>query len=211
MNGFIPIVLNQKLNTSPYLNSSQMTDNNNIMYTSTALPLPLISPSIASFSNEQFLFYQNQQIINSNFNTFNNPYGQEIYSIDNQSLNSSYNTFRSNSSQTITELYNNFNIKNVDNSKNKKVKRLNGSQDQHVVSNNNFVNKRKKNALMILHELKPIAEFRLVDKSGPSHKPKFKMSIDLDGCQYEGEGGTKKEAKMQAALKAIEFLHSSKK
>jgi dsRNA-specific ribonuclease len=52
-----------------------------------------------------------------------------------------------------------------------------------------------KNALMLLHELKPSIEYKLVAQTGPSHRPLFTMAVELNGQIFEGMAQTKKEAK----------------
>lgn len=52
-----------------------------------------------------------------------------------------------------------------------------------------------KNALMLLHDLKPSVEYKLVSQTGPSHRPIFTMSVEVNGQAFEGMAPTKKEAK----------------
>lgn len=63
-----------------------------------------------------------------------------------------------------------------------------------------------KNSLMLLHEYRPNVEYRFVCQSGPIHRPIFTMCVEINEHKFEGEGKTKKEARMAAAEKAIEFL-----
>jgi hypothetical protein len=64
-----------------------------------------------------------------------------------------------------------------------------------------------KNSLMLLHEYRPNVEYRFVCQSGPIHKPTFCMCVDIEEHKFEGTGGTKKDARMMAADKALEFLN----
>lgn len=63
-----------------------------------------------------------------------------------------------------------------------------------------------KNSLMLLHEFRPNIEYRFLCQSGPIHRPLFTMCVDINEHKFEGTGKTKKEARMQAAEKALEFL-----
>ena len=55
--------------------------------------------------------------------------------------------------------------------------------------------KRVKCALMILHDLKPTVEYKLVAQVGPSHRPMFTMAVEVNGQIFEGTAPTKREAK----------------
>ena len=59
-----------------------------------------------------------------------------------------------------------------------------------------------KNALMLLHELKPSVEYKLVAQTGPSHRPIFTMAVEVNGQIFEGMAQTKKEAK-QAGMQSF--------
>lgn len=48
---------------------------------------------------------------------------------------------------------------------------------------------------MLLHELKPSVEYKLVAQTGPSHRPIFTMAVEVNGQMFEGMAQTKKEAK----------------
>ena len=63
-----------------------------------------------------------------------------------------------------------------------------------------------KNSLMLLHEFRPNIEYRFLCQSGPIHRPLFTMCVDINEHKFEGTGKTKKEARMQAAERALEFL-----
>ncbi|XP_077993395.1 double-stranded RNA-specific editase 1-like isoform X2 [Glandiceps talaboti] len=60
-----------------------------------------------------------------------------------------------------------------------------------------------KNALMQLNEIRPGLQFKFVSQSGPVHAPTFVMSVEVNGQGFEGQGTTKKKAKLQAAEKAL--------
>ncbi|UJR09750.1 hypothetical protein I4U23_013977 [Adineta vaga] len=59
---------------------------------------------------------------------------------------------------------------------------------------------------MLLHELKPSIEYRLVAQTGPSHRPIFTMAVEINGQIFHGIAQTKKEAKQAAAEKALRSL-----
>jgi hypothetical protein len=60
---------------------------------------------------------------------------------------------------------------------------------------------------MLLHELRPSAEYRLVGKAGLTHRPIFTVGITLDDThRFEGVGKTKKEARVAVAEKCVQFL-----
>lgn len=75
------------------------------------------------------------------------------------------------------------------------------SSSQSTTNNNNNGNNAEstspssKNALMLLHELKPSVEYKLVAQTGPSHRPIFTMAVEVNGQVFEGMAQTKKEAK----------------
>jgi hypothetical protein len=77
------------------------------------------------------------------------------------------------------------------------------SLSQSSTNNNNNNNNNNgdnsspssKNALMLLHELKPSVEYKLVTQTGPSHRPIFTMAVEVNGQVFEGMAQTKKEAK----------------
>ena len=66
-----------------------------------------------------------------------------------------------------------------------------------------FGPKLPKNALMQLNEIKPGLVFQLVSQSGPVHTPIFCMKVEVNGSEFDGEGTSKKRAKLQAAEKAL--------
>ena len=61
-----------------------------------------------------------------------------------------------------------------------------------------------KNALMLLHELKPSIEYKLVAQTGPSHRPIFTMRVEVNGQTFEGMAQTKKEAKQAGKIRILE-------
>ena len=48
---------------------------------------------------------------------------------------------------------------------------------------------------MLLHEVKPSVEYKLIVQTGPSHRPMFTMAVEINGQIFEGTAQTKKEAK----------------
>ncbi len=60
-----------------------------------------------------------------------------------------------------------------------------------------------KNAVMQLNEMKPGLEFQLVQQWGPVHAPVFQMSVEVNGQVFQGEGPSKKKAKLTCAEKAL--------
>lgn len=95
----------------------------------------------------------------------------------------------------------------------KKRSKLSSGQSSHNSSNSHHGNGENsstntstsattKNALMLLHELKPSIEYKLVSQTGPSHRPVFTMRVEVNGQIFEGMAQTKKEAK-QAGLNWI--------
>lgn len=60
-----------------------------------------------------------------------------------------------------------------------------------------------KNAMMQLNDMYKGLEFRVKDRSGPDHCPFFKVCVEIEGQNFEGQGSTKKAAKLDAAEKAL--------
>ena len=58
----------------------------------------------------------------------------------------------------------------------------------------------------ILMESFPTTEFTEKSQKGPSHKPTFEYSVKVQGWEFTGSGGNKKDAKLSAAQNALEFL-----
>jgi dsRNA-specific ribonuclease len=53
---------------------------------------------------------------------------------------------------------------------------------------------------MLLHEVKPSIEYKLIAQTGPSHRPMFTMAVEINGQIFEGTAQTKKEAKQAGKL-----------
>ncbi|CAJ1069740.1 spermatid perinuclear RNA-binding protein-like isoform X3 [Xyrichtys novacula] len=62
------------------------------------------------------------------------------------------------------------------------------------------------NALMRLNQIHPGLQYRLLSQSGPVHAPVFTMSVDIQGTSYQATGNSKRTAKLQVALKALQAL-----
>ena len=56
-----------------------------------------------------------------------------------------------------------------------------------------------KNPVSILNELHPEVIFQHVSSEGPKHAPQFSVRATLASLSYEGKGGSKKEAKLNAS------------
>lgn len=56
-------------------------------------------------------------------------------------------------------------------------------------------NDTNKNALMLLYDVQPSIEYKLIARTGPSHRPTFTMSVEIHGQIFQGTGPTKREAK----------------
>ncbi|CAF1257600.1 unnamed protein product [Adineta steineri] len=79
----------------------------------------------------------------------------------------------------------------------------NNNNNNNNSNNGDSTSPSSKNALMLLHELKPSVEYKLVAQTGPSHRPIFTMAVEVNGQIFEGMAQTKKEAKQAAAEKAL--------
>nr|XP_043882020.1 spermatid perinuclear RNA-binding protein-like [Solea senegalensis] len=62
------------------------------------------------------------------------------------------------------------------------------------------------NALMRLNQIRPGLHFRLLSQSGPVHAPVFTMCVEIQGTTYQATGNSKRTAKIQLALKALQAL-----
>ncbi|XP_062237307.1 spermatid perinuclear RNA-binding protein-like isoform X1 [Platichthys flesus] len=62
------------------------------------------------------------------------------------------------------------------------------------------------NALMRLNQIHPSLQYRLLSQSGPVHAPVFTMSVEIQGTTYQATGNSKRTAKLQVALKALQAL-----
>ncbi|KAM3604179.1 uncharacterized protein V6R79_007403 [Siganus canaliculatus] len=61
----------------------------------------------------------------------------------------------------------------------------------------------QKNALVQLNELRPGLRYDVLSKTGPLHAPVFSVGVEVNGFHFEGQGPTKKQAKMRAAELAL--------
>uniref|UniRef100_A0A665TJ35 Double-stranded RNA-specific editase 1-like n=2 Tax=Echeneis naucrates TaxID=173247 RepID=A0A665TJ35_ECHNA len=64
----------------------------------------------------------------------------------------------------------------------------------------------RKNAAMILNELRPGVKYDFVSESGESHGKNFVMSVTIDAQNFQGSGRNKKLAKARAAQAALSAL-----
>ena len=55
---------------------------------------------------------------------------------------------------------------------------------------------------------KVIPSYNLVEETGTKHKPKFKISLQIDDLYVEGEGISKQKAEVAAAKKMIKLIQS---
>lgn len=62
----------------------------------------------------------------------------------------------------------------------------------------------QKNALVHLNELRPGLQYEITSKTGPLHAPVFSVGVEVNGSRFEGQGSTKKQAKMRAAELALQ-------
>ncbi|XP_061881149.1 spermatid perinuclear RNA-binding protein-like isoform X3 [Entelurus aequoreus] len=62
------------------------------------------------------------------------------------------------------------------------------------------------NALMRLNQVQPGLQYRLLSQSGPVHAPVFTMAVQVQGHVYRASGTSKRSAKLQVALKALQAL-----
>uniref|UniRef100_A0A3Q2CPX1 Double-stranded RNA-specific editase B2-like n=1 Tax=Cyprinodon variegatus TaxID=28743 RepID=A0A3Q2CPX1_CYPVA len=63
-----------------------------------------------------------------------------------------------------------------------------------------------KNAMEQLNELHPGLQYDILSKSGPLHAPVFSVGVKVNGFEFEGQGSTKKQAKIKAAELALQSL-----
>ncbi|KAM9844972.1 double-stranded RNA-specific editase B2-like [Aulostomus maculatus] len=61
----------------------------------------------------------------------------------------------------------------------------------------------QKNPLVHLNELRPGLHYEVVSKTGLLHAPVFSVGVEVNGVHFEGQGPTKKQAKMRAAEVAL--------
>ncbi|XP_041838435.1 interleukin enhancer-binding factor 3-like isoform X2 [Melanotaenia boesemani] len=62
------------------------------------------------------------------------------------------------------------------------------------------------NAVMRLNQYKPGLEYCLASQTGPVHEPVFTMVVDLNGKSFEATGPSKKAAKVNVAIKVLQYL-----
>ncbi|KAJ8958245.1 hypothetical protein NQ318_017388 [Aromia moschata] len=67
----------------------------------------------------------------------------------------------------------------------------------------NSININEKNPISILNEVRLGLKYEVIEQSGPSHNPVFKVSVEVDGHTYYGTGNSKKAAKSEAAIEAL--------
>lgn len=65
------------------------------------------------------------------------------------------------------------------------------------------INIAQANAVAILNDLKNGLKYNVVEQTGPPHAPLFKVSVNVNGQDYVGIGGSKKSAKCKAAELAL--------
>uniref|UniRef100_A0A8C5HJK5 DRBM domain-containing protein n=1 Tax=Gouania willdenowi TaxID=441366 RepID=A0A8C5HJK5_GOUWI len=62
----------------------------------------------------------------------------------------------------------------------------------------------EKNAIVHLNELRPGLQYEIVSKTSPVHAPVFSASVEVNGFHFEGQGPSKRWAKMRAAELALQ-------
>ncbi|XP_043991132.1 double-stranded RNA-specific editase 1-like [Gambusia affinis] len=67
----------------------------------------------------------------------------------------------------------------------------------------------QRNAVAQLNRLRPGLQYDVESKSGPLHSPVFSVGVEVDGFHFEGQGASKKQAKMRAAELALQSLIQS--
>ncbi|XP_042161614.1 interferon-induced, double-stranded RNA-activated protein kinase isoform X1 [Oncorhynchus tshawytscha] len=92
-----------------------------------------------------------------------------------------------------------------------KVEHMNMSPEQNVPARYSFITTEETNFIGILNhycqKTKRFPDFKLVEKSGPSHDPQFVYKVLIDQREYpNGLGKTAKQAKQQAAQLAWSAL-----
>ncbi|CAH1987164.1 unnamed protein product [Acanthoscelides obtectus] len=65
------------------------------------------------------------------------------------------------------------------------------------------INISEKNPISVLNEIKFGLKYDIIQQSGPSHNPTFKVKVDVDGQTYYGVGNSKKAAKSDAAMQVL--------
>lgn len=65
------------------------------------------------------------------------------------------------------------------------------------------INIEEKNPISILNELRYGLKYEIIEQTGPSHNPTFRVRVEVDGQTYYGTGNSKKGAKCDAANEAL--------
>ncbi len=79
--------------------------------------------------------------------------------------------------------------------------------DHLNLSTNTFIDSKTKLQEFSLKKYKILPIYKLVDNTGPRHKPKFKVSVKIKNSKFViGEGPSKKEAEQNAAKSLIEKI-----
>ncbi|CAL1276017.1 unnamed protein product [Larinioides sclopetarius] len=66
----------------------------------------------------------------------------------------------------------------------------------------------KKNPVMLLNEIHPGLEYKLVEENSSVPSQRFRMIVEVDGVVYEGTGPNKKQAKASAARSVMSNLYN---
>ncbi|XP_014845743.1 PREDICTED: double-stranded RNA-specific editase 1-like [Poecilia mexicana] len=62
----------------------------------------------------------------------------------------------------------------------------------------------QRNAVVQLNQLRPGLQYEVVSERGPLHAPLFSVGVEVDGFHFEGQGTSKKQARMKAAELALQ-------
>ncbi|GIY94368.1 double-stranded RNA-specific editase 1 [Caerostris extrusa] len=65
----------------------------------------------------------------------------------------------------------------------------------------------KKNPVMLLNEIHPGLDYKLIEENSSIPSQRFCMSVEIDGVTYEGTGPNKKQAKASAARSVLSNLY----
>lgn len=79
-------------------------------------------------------------------------------------------------------------------------------QTEEDYSKKKLPRKEPTNAVMKLNQIRPGLLYRVVSQTGPEHSPHFTMAIEVDGKTYEATGSSKRGAKLNVAVKALQGL-----
>lgn len=66
----------------------------------------------------------------------------------------------------------------------------------------------KKNPVMLLNEIHPGLTYKLEEENSSVPSQRFRMTVDVDGVEYEGTGPNKKQAKVSAARAVLSNLYN---